>query len=311
MHKTDHGIFLNHDDVIGAAREVAELIVVQLTKHCEEFILYPIPRGGIAAAYAVKACLVSGFGVNARVADTPEEANIIIDDLVDSGRTQQHMQKLYPDKPFFSLFVKKHMDIGDQWLIFPWEVAGEDHDKSGDDIAVRLLQFIGENPERGGLEETPKRFIKAWQHHTSGYNMDISKILKTFKDGADNVDEMVLVRDIPVYSHCEHHLAPFFGVAHIAYIPKGKIVGLSKLSRLTDAFALRLQVQERLTNQIADAILKHLEPLGVAVVIECRHMCMESRGIQRQGSATITSAMRGAFRDDPKARAEFFGLVKK
>jgi len=311
MNKTDNGIFLNHDDIIGAAREVAELIATQLTKDYTEFNLYPIPRGGIPAAYAVKACLKSGFGVDARVVDTPEDANIIIDDLVDSGRTQGHMQDLYPDKPFFALFVKKHMGIGDQWLIFPWEVAGEDHDKSGHDIAVRLLQFIGEDVDRGGLKETPKRFIKAWEHFSSGYKQDPKDVLKTFTDGAEKYDEMVLVRDIPVYSHCEHHLAPFFGVAHIAYIPDGKIVGLSKLSRLVDVFARRLQVQERLTNQIATAMEEHLAPKGIAVVIECRHLCMESRGIQRQGSATITSAMRGVFRDDQKARAEFFGLVKK
>ena len=133
-------------------------------------------------------------------------------------------------------------------------MAGEDHDKSGDDIAVRLLQFIGENPERGGLLETPKRFIKAWRQHSSGYGVDPKDVLKTFEDGAESYDEMVLVRDIPVYSHCEHHLAPFFGVAHVAYIPNGSIVGLSKLSRLVDIFARRLQVQERLTNEIADAM---------------------------------------------------------
>ena len=142
------------------------------------------------------------------------------------------------------------------------------------------------------------------KEYSSGYGKDPAEILKVFDDGAEKVDEMVLVKSIPVYSHCEHHLAPFFGVAHVGYIPNGKIVGLSKLSRLVDVFAKRLQVQERLTNQIADALEEHLQPLGVGVVIECRHMCMESRGIQRQGATTVTSAMRGALRNDVAARAE-------
>jgi GTP cyclohydrolase I len=179
-----------------------------------------------------------------------------------------------------------------------------------EDICIRLLEHIGEDPFRGGLQETPERFLRAWKHYTKGYDQDPAELLKVFEDGAENVDEMVLVRGIPVYSHCEHHLAPFFGVAHIGYIPSGKIVGLSKLSRLADVFARRLQVQERLTNEIADTLVKHLQPIGVGVVLECRHLCMESRGIQQQGHMTITSAMRGALREKPEARAEFMRLIR-
>jgi GTP cyclohydrolase I len=167
----------------------------------------------------------------------------------------------------------------------------------------------GDNMEREGLAETPKRVAKAWAHWTSGYDIDIAKLLKTFEDGADGYDGMVIVKDIPIYSKCEHHLADIFGTATIAYIPNGRVVGLSKLSRLADAFARRLQVQERLTTQIADALVEHLAPIGVGVLIRARHMCMESRGICQQGHHTITSALRGALRNEPEARAEFMRLA--
>lgn len=173
-----------------------------------------------------------------------------------------------------------------------------------------LLQYVGENVEREGLLDTPKRVEKAWNFWTKGYDEDPAEILKVFEDGGENYDEMVIVRDIPIYSKCEHHLADIFGTATIAYIPDGKIVGLSKLSRLADCFARRLQVQERLTNQIADALQEHLNPKGVGVLIRARHMCMESRGICQQGHHTITSALRGAIKDQAETRAEFMSLAQ-
>lgn len=176
-------------------------------------------------------------------------------------------------------------------------------------IVRDLLQYIGENPDREGLRETPARFLKAWGEYTRGYSERPEDILKVFEDGAERVDEMVIVRDIPVYSLCEHHLAPFFGKANVGYVPDHKILGLSKISRLVEVFSRRLQVQERLTNQIADALDQHLQPLGVAVVIECRHMCMESRGIRHQGSATVTSALRGSIKSNPDTRREFLSLI--
>lgn len=174
-----------------------------------------------------------------------------------------------------------------------------------DETIRSLLRAIGENPDRGGLLETPVRAARAWRDWTAGYEQSPEEVLKVFEDGAESCDQLVIVRDIPVYSHCEHHLAPFFGVAHVGYIPDKRIVGLSKLSRLVDIFARRLQVQERLTNQIADALQEHLQPRGVGVMVECRHLCMESRGIQRQGTSTNTTALRGAMRDDDAARGEF------
>lgn len=162
---------------------------------------------------------------------------------------------------------------------------------------------------REGLVDTPERVRKAWEFWTSGYGKDPAELLKVFNDGAEGYDEMVVVKDIPIYSKCEHHLADIFGTATIAYIPDGRVVGLSKLSRLADMFARRLQVQERLTVQIADALNEHLQPKGVGVVLKCRHMCMESRGLCQQGHHTVTSALRGAIKGQPETRAEFLSIA--
>jgi len=171
-----------------------------------------------------------------------------------------------------------------------------------------LLDEIGEDVAREGLRETPRRVREAWLEWTAGYHKRPESILKAFTDGA--TDELVLVRDIRFYSHCEHHLAPFFGVAHVGYIPNGSIVGISKLSRLVDVFGQRLQVQERLTAQIADALYSHLRPRGVGVVLEARHLCMESRGIAKPGAVTVTSSLRGCIKDEPDSRAEFLSLTR-
>lgn len=170
-----------------------------------------------------------------------------------------------------------------------------------------ILKLIGEDPEREGLLKTPQRVAKAMQFLTHGYDLDPKKILKSAMFEED-YRQMVLVKDIEIYSLCEHHMIPFFGKAHVAYIPNGRIVGLSKLPRVVDAFARRLQVQERLTTQIKNAIQETLEPLGVAVVIEAQHMCMSMRGIQKQNSVTTTSDFTGAFLSD-KTRAEFIHLI--
>jgi GTP cyclohydrolase I len=178
-----------------------------------------------------------------------------------------------------------------------------------------MLTELGEDLNRPGLLETPERVAKAWIEWTSGSNYtddDIARLLKVFPEEEAQVDEMVIVRDIEFYSHCEHHMAPFFGTAHVAYIPgeSGALVGLSKLARLVDVFSLRLQVQERITNQIADALEKHLGAHGVGVVMQAKHFCMCSRGVGKQGSSTVTSALRGAMRQGWQ-RAEFFSLLKQ
>lgn len=173
----------------------------------------------------------------------------------------------------------------------------------------QLLQYLGEDPIRKGLLDTPKRFIKALLEMTAGYSISPTEILKTFEDGAEGYDEMVIEKGIPVSSLCEHHLLPFYGVAHIGYIPTGKIVGISKLARLTDIFSRRLQVQERLTTEIAEALNAGLKPKGVGVVIECSHMCMQCRGVKVSGTTVITSKLLGAIREKPEARAEFMSLI--
>ena len=176
--------------------------------------------------------------------------------------------------------------------------------------AQAILVAVGEDSERPGLLETPDRVARAWDELTSGYSMDPGAVIKTFVDGAERVDAMVTVGPIPFFSLCEHHLLPFFGDAWVGYVPDGLIVGLSKMARLVDVFARRLQVQERLTNQIADAFVEHVRPRGVGVHIRARHLCMEMRVIARLCSQTTTTALRGVIRDKPEARAEFMGACR-
>lgn len=204
------------------------------------------------------------------------------------------------------------MDICGPALLLPIEPK---HEKIPMDIRESLIRELlrtieGEDFTREGLEDTPKRVSKMYEEIFGGYKQDPKAILSaTFEDPSHQ--EMVIVKDIPFYSHCEHHMVPFFGKAHIAYIPNGRVVGLSKLARLTECFAKRLQIQERLTSQIADAIDETLSPLGVAVVIQAEHLCMAMRGIKKPGSNTVTSALRGVFRDNTNnARAEFMSLLK-
>ncbi|KTC18495.1 GTP cyclohydrolase [Pseudomonas marginalis ICMP 9505] len=173
-----------------------------------------------------------------------------------------------------------------------------------------ILVGVGENPEREGLLDTPKRAAKAMQYLCNGYTMNLEEVINGALFESSN-DEMVIVRDIELYSLCEHHLLPFIGKAHVAYIPTGKVVGLSKVARIVDMFARRLQIQENLTRQIADALQHITGAAGVAVVIEAKHMCMMMRGVQKQNSAMITSVMLGAFRDSATTRHEFLQLIER
>ena len=173
----------------------------------------------------------------------------------------------------------------------------------------KVLELIGEDPTREGLLKTPERVAKAMQFLTQGYEVEATEILKSAMFSED-YSQMVLVKEIEFYSLCEHHLLPFFGKAHIAYIPDGQIVGLSKLPRIVDVFSRRLQVQERLTNEIRDCIQNTLKPKGVAVVMEARHLCMQMRGVEKQSSLTTTSAFSGAFLESEKTRLEFMNLIR-
>ena len=178
------------------------------------------------------------------------------------------------------------------------------------DLVRQLLASLGEDPDREGLRETPRRVDKSLKFLTSGYRADIDDIVNGALFTVD-YNEMVMVRDIDVYSLCEHHLLPFFGKCHVAYIPDGRVIGLSKIPRIVDVFARRLQVQERMTTQIAETLEAKLHPLGVAVVIEATHLCMAMRGVEKQNSVTVTSAMRGVFHRDPRTRAEFLELIHR
>ena len=176
------------------------------------------------------------------------------------------------------------------------------------DLTKLLLKEIGEDPNREGLIKTPSRVSKAWSFFSRGYNQNVDEIINDAIFN-ENAKDMVVVRDVEFFSLCEHHLIPFFGKAHVAYIPNGKVVGLSKIPRIIDMFSRRLQVQERLTRQIAETIQDVLEPIGVAVIMEGQHMCMQMRGVEKQNSLTTTSSMLGKFRQSDRTRAEFLSII--
>jgi GTP cyclohydrolase I len=177
-----------------------------------------------------------------------------------------------------------------------------------EETITKLLELLGEDPKREGLIKTPSRVAKALQFLTNGYNQDPKEILNQALFTSSN-DEMVVVRDIEFYSMCEHHILPIIGRVHVAYIPNGKVVGLSKIPRIVNVFARRLQIQEQMTEQIADAIVETINPKGVAVVVHARHMCMEMRGVQKINSTTVSSALRGLFKSDQRTRSEFYNII--
>lgn len=248
---------------------------------------YGVPRGGQYIAALLNPV------------DTPEEADIIIDDLIDSGTTKLKWESNYPDKPFIALYNKQEGDEG--WLEFPWELKG---DIEIEENVLRILEYF-DNANREGLKETPKRYIKFLKEFLSPPEFNFT----TFD--AEGTDEMIVQKQIPFYSLCEHHLAPFFGVAHVAYIPNGKIVGLSKLARCVDLYSRGFQNQERITTQIADRLMKELDARGVAVVLEAQHLCMSMRGVKKPGVPTITSKMVGLFKEDLNCRNEFLNFIAK
>lgn len=297
-------VTLSHSDVRLFCYELAKKLQADKAPQFD-YALYPVPRGGVPVAYLL--CHMLG-GV---IVDKPEDATHIIDDIIDSGATRDRYAALFPGKPFHAIVDKTAGAFRNvSWVAFPWE-GGEKEEAGIEDNIRRVLQFIGEDVGREGLLETPGRVARAIAHWYRGYNQDPADVFKAFQDGAEGCDEMVVVENIPFFSHCEHHMAPIFGTATIGYIPNGRIIGLSKLPRLLEIFARRLQVQERLTNQIATALVEHLEPLGCGVVVKARHFCMESRGIEKIGSSTVTSALRGVFKTDPSTRSEFLALARK
>jgi len=250
---------------------------------------YGVPRGG-----AVPAALTGKAVMNPHVAD------VIIDDLIDSGATEVKWKAEFPEKPFVALFDKRK-ELQGEWLVFPWE---KEEDGEVEDNMVRIFQYLGEDPTREGLKETPKRYLKFMREFLSPPEFNFTVF------DSEGMDEMIVQTNIPFHSLCEHHIAPFFGVGHIAYIPDGKIVGLSKLARTLETYSRRLQNQERITMQIADRLMEELQPKGVAVVLKAQHMCMSMRGVKKHDTYTTTSKMVGYFKEDEKARNEFLQLIK-
>ncbi len=178
-----------------------------------------------------------------------------------------------------------------------------------EELLKKCLLYIGENPDREGLQETPKRILKAWNELFKGYNENPADLFKVFQ--ADGCDQMVILKDIELYSTCEHHMLPFYGKAHIAYIPDKHVLGISKLARLLDVFARRLQIQERLGEQVTSALMEFLAPKGAACIIEAAHMCMRMRGCSKQHSTMVTSSLKGVFLNEPETRAELLKLIKE
>ncbi len=295
-------IDLSWDDVTTRAISIAQKIARQLSP-TDGVSIYGVPRGGIPAALLVLRALHL-MKQPAELCENPEDADVFIDDILATGDThRRYRQYTLTGAATFHTLVTS---TGDGWYVFPWERMQDEGQGPANNI-VRILEYIGEDPVREGLKETPVRVIRSYDELFSGYGQSAEDVLKTFEDGA--CEEMVVLTNIEFYSHCEHHMMPFFGRAHIGYLPKGKVVGISKLARLLEVFARRLQIQERLGTQIVDALMQHLEPRGAACVIEAQHLCMTSRGVGKQDSIMKTSALRGKFKDDVAVRQEFLSFI--
>jgi GTP cyclohydrolase IA len=259
----------------------------EVTKHLpKDTKYYGVPRGGQIVA-----------GMTGNAVDTIEEADVIIDDLIDSSATLER----YKDsgKPFVAL-IDKRIELQGEWLVFPWE----NEEGNIEDNVRRLLQYFGEDTNREGLQDTPKRFVKFFKEFLNPPEWNCT----TFE--GEGYDEMIIQTNIPFHSLCEHHIAPFFGTGTIAYIPNKRIVGLSKLARTLETYSRRLQNQERITTQVAEFLWKELEPKGVAVQITAKHMCMEMRGVKKHDTHTTTTKLLGVFKKDASARAEFLNAIK-
>ena len=277
--------------------------------------VYGIPRGGIPVAAMIDLPMLTVPFHNptpevlAGEAANQQKTCLIVDDIVDSGRTAE--QYMGFGMSFDALFRKPHSprvfapsaEETSDWIVFRWE----QQETGPEDAVVRLLEWIGEDPTREGLLDTPKRVVKAFKEMTCGLHVDPASVLGTVFN--ETSDEMVVVKGIRFSSMCEHHLLPFTGTAAVGYVPDDKVVGLSKIPRLVEAFAKRPQVQERMTNQISQTLIEVLKPLGVGVVVKAHHSCMGCRGVKQPDAEMITSSMLGCMRENPAAREEMLRLI--
>lgn len=264
----------------------------------EKNIVYGIPKGGMIAA---------GYLRKAQVTHNPSKANLFLDDIIDSGRTKAYYEDKFPNTKFVALMDKRLLN-NLPWIVLPWE---KDHPNGVDNIhsnIVRQLQYIGEDPTREGLLETPDRIVRAWDELFHGYTQSPEDIFTKFDD-SDGYDQIVLLKDIEVYSMCEHHILPFFGKAHVAYIPNGPVVGISKLARLVDMYARRMQIQERIGQQVTRALMDFVKPAGAICIIEALHLCMRMRGCSKQQSTMVTSSVTGVFLEDAHLETKVLTMI--
>ncbi len=296
-------------DAVGerALQLTNHIVALVSGNHTREMRLYGIPRGGIYAAQLVSTALWRRGFLN-KLVQKAKTADVFIDDIIDMGVTRDKYKHEYGNVLFLALVDKTKADsnLKNTWVSFPWERMNNEN--SPTENIRRIIQFIGEDPEREGLKDTPTRVIKSYEKLFGGYKQNPADIIKVFKD--DTCDEMVLVKDIEFFSFCEHHILPFFGKAHIAYIPKGKVIGISKLVRILEMYSRRLQIQERICQQITIALQNNLQPLGVACVLEAQHFCMTARGVEKQHSIMVTSSLTGVFKKDSQTRNEFMNMIR-
>lgn len=286
----------------------AGVIARRIERLCEGRVVhaYAVPRGGVYAALLVAAQMHHNSRQQTLcLVDVVEAADVIIDDIVDSGKTREHYLSL-SEAPFLAL-VQKDPGVETEWVTFPWERINSE--LGAEENVRRLIEYIGDDPQREGLQDTPARVVRSYAELFAGYKKDPLEVVKTFEDGS--CDEMVILKNIEFVSCCEHHMLPFAGSAHIAYIPNGKVIGISKLARLLEIYCRRLQIQERLCVQVTDALNKVLAPKGAACVLEAKHLCMTCRGVNKQHSVMVTSSLTGVFREPGNAaRGEFLSMIR-
>lgn len=269
--------------------------------------LFGVPKNGVFVSHAMLGSITDKTQKRDSTIGSPYANSIIVDDLIDSGKTLEKYKNHKKAVLYVKNKNKKKVDYYvreiEGWIQFPWE-SDDEMEKS----IERQLQYIGEDTSRDGLAGTAKRVLKSWTHLYSGYGQNPKDHLKVFEKGS--YDQMVLLKDIEFYSTCEHHLQPFFGRAHIAYLPGKKVIGISKLARILETFSRRLQIQERIGEQITDFLIKELGAKGAGCVLEAKHFCMVARGVEKQNSVMVTSSLKGNFRK-PEVRQEFLNLCEK
>lgn len=268
--------------------------------------LYGVPRGGVHASLLVAQALAFHRVGTVQVTD-PDQADVLVDDIIDTGSTRSQFINRC-GTPFVALVDKQSASdkcLG--WVVFPWEKTDE---AAGPEENVRrLIEFLGDDPQREGLRETPTRVLRSYERLFGGYHQDPQQVMKTFQ--SQECDEIVLLKNVEFYSTCEHHMLPFYGRAHVAYIPDGRLLGISKLARLVEIYSRRLQIQERLCAEITTCLMNILHPRGAACVMEAQHLCMISRGVEKQNSIMVTSSLQGVFREDARTRNEFMTMIAR